>query len=484
MEVQIENLPKSAVALKFTITQEDYKSNFQKKVNQYAKQAVMPGFRPGKVPPDLIKAQYGPSILMSIVNDQVSEELQKQINENNFELIAKPLLKKTDFKDLKPNQDFYFEFHLALFPEVQIDFSKLPPLPAFQVEVTENDIEEQVRYLQRNNSEHIKVQVIEDVSQLYHLHGDLYEIDENGVRVNRGFRTMLSVYSDAEKIQPYIKQGLSVHDKLNIPFDAYFDGDKDAALVLHTSIDEAKELRNKNFIFEIQEIKKVQLIDKETELFQKIFRNSQLTYEEGLKLFKEELQKDLLKMQHDYQLKTFEKQLVETHPIEINEEIVAYSIADENKISTIEELEEIDPDYITKVKTHILKTKIFKDFPELDVTVKDVAKRVEEDFKKIFQYGEDDHDHEHHHHDHDHEHHDHDHTETEDLIEELKPHEHDHTLEYIRSVSKQMMKDKNFVNKKMYEMENQNLLNFLHNRIGQNERSIPLKDFFETIHIH
>ncbi len=476
MEVLVNELPKNSVSIKFTFTPDDYQKDFKKQINIYAKQAVIPGFRQGTVPPDLIKAKYGQSLLYDIVNKKVSEELQKVIEEKKYELIARPLLKDSDLKNLKPTEEFTFEFHLALFPNIDIDYSKISSIQDYNIEVSDKDIEDQIKYIQRNEGKITQLLEITDLTKLYKIQGKFIEVDERGVEVTNGYQTELIIYSDAEKIMPYIKNGLRVGDKIKIPFSEYFDSQKDASIVLKISEDQVNELYQKNFIFEVKKIWLVEELNREIELFPKIFKNSTITYEKGLEEFKKLFEKDLKEMARNYKKKMIEKNLIENFDFEINEEIVAYSIMADYQIQTIDELKNRFPNYLKNKKLQILKQKIFKDNESLSVSVKDVAQKVESDFRSLFNLsskpevsvpdGN------------------HSINEETEEVRELNPVsevESEATQQYIKSITKQVMQDKNFVNKKMMEMEDSNLISFIESKVGTIQKNVNVKEFFEII---
>ena len=467
LEVFIEVLPKNTVSLKFTITPENYQTEFKKQVNSYARQAVIPGFRQGTVPPDLIKAKYGQSLLYDIVNKKVSEELQKTIENNHYDLIARPLLKNSDLKNLKPNETFTFEFQLALFPSFELDFSKISSLDDFNIEVSDKDIEDQIKYIQRTQGKLQEVLEIESLDKLYKIQGKFIEIDDSGVEVTNGYQTELIIYSDTEKIIPYLKQGLKIGDELKIPFSNYFDSPKDASIVLKISPEKVQELYQKNFIFKIKYIWSVVELDKETELFQKILKNPDISYEKGLEEFKSLFEKDLSDMIKNHKKAYIEKQLLENFDFEFNEEIVAYSIMGDYQFNSLEELQQKFPNYLKSTKLEILKQKIFKEYPSLSVSVKDVAQKVESDFKSLFVKPNQ--------------------TQVVDEnkeVEELKSIsdvETDATEEYIKSITKQVMQDKNFVHNKMNQMEDDNIIQFFEEKVGTTKKTVTVKEFFETI---
>ena len=67
MNIAFENHDKVNGQLTVTIEAEDYKEAVEKKLKEYRKKAVMPGFRPGNVPMNMIKRQYGTAVNMNVL---------------------------------------------------------------------------------------------------------------------------------------------------------------------------------------------------------------------------------------------------------------------------------------------------------------------------------------------------------------------------------------------------------------------------------
>src|SRR5580704_8437641 len=73
------------------ISKGDYLPSFEKSLKQYGKQANIPGFRKGMVPPGLIKKMYGSSVFTDEVLKTVEKELTTYMSSEKLEIFAQPL---------------------------------------------------------------------------------------------------------------------------------------------------------------------------------------------------------------------------------------------------------------------------------------------------------------------------------------------------------------------------------------------------------
>ena len=74
MKISFENPDKINGLMTLTVEVEDYKEKVEKTLKDYRKKASVPGFRPGNVPMNIIRRQYGNAVKMDVVNKLVGEE--------------------------------------------------------------------------------------------------------------------------------------------------------------------------------------------------------------------------------------------------------------------------------------------------------------------------------------------------------------------------------------------------------------------------
>jgi trigger factor len=126
---------------KVVVPSSDIHNKISASAQSVAKNYKMPGFRPGKVPVDLILKKHGDELRLELIEKQVNEIISKIVKENNLELASQPQI--DDLKQ-ESGKDLEFILKFELLPEVTIpDFKKIKlekPVPA----ITEKDIDEQV----------------------------------------------------------------------------------------------------------------------------------------------------------------------------------------------------------------------------------------------------------------------------------------------------------------------------------------------------
>ena len=73
-----------------TIPAKDIEARVEQEVKRIAPQVRMPGFRPGKVPPNLIKKMHGEAIHSDALNSAVQDGVQQLLTEQKVRPALQP----------------------------------------------------------------------------------------------------------------------------------------------------------------------------------------------------------------------------------------------------------------------------------------------------------------------------------------------------------------------------------------------------------
>ena len=113
------------LSIKIAVEKADYEEKVDSTLKQMRRKANVPGFRPGMVPMGMIKKMYGTGAKMEVLNNIVSESLNKYIVDNKLNILGYPLsdteLQQPNDLEHQDDMDFYFE--AALRPEINIDYT-------------------------------------------------------------------------------------------------------------------------------------------------------------------------------------------------------------------------------------------------------------------------------------------------------------------------------------------------------------------------
>ena len=119
VETQKEGLKR---AFMLTIPAEDIEARVEKEVKRIAPQVRMPGFRPGKVPPNLIRKMHGEALRGDALQGAVQDGVQQLLAEQNIRPALQPQVELD--QQYEPGKD----------AEVRVSLEALPDVPAANID--------------------------------------------------------------------------------------------------------------------------------------------------------------------------------------------------------------------------------------------------------------------------------------------------------------------------------------------------------------
>jgi len=137
--MQVNETLNEGLTREFTITipAADLDAELNSKLVELAPQVNMPGFRPGKVPPALLRQRYGDALLGEVIEKSVNDSSQRALEERDLRPASQPNVEITSYEK---GQDLEYKLSVELMPEIDtVDFSTLE-LERLVAEPGESDI--------------------------------------------------------------------------------------------------------------------------------------------------------------------------------------------------------------------------------------------------------------------------------------------------------------------------------------------------------
>ena len=132
-------------AFMLTIPAEDIDARVDQEVKRIAPQVRMPGFRPGKVPPNLIRKMHGEAIQQDALNNAVQAGVQQLLQEQKLRPAMQPQVALED--DYTPGKDAQVTVRLEALPDVPAAEIEDLKLERLTVETDEAAVDEQLQRL-------------------------------------------------------------------------------------------------------------------------------------------------------------------------------------------------------------------------------------------------------------------------------------------------------------------------------------------------
>ncbi len=390
MNISKENIDDLNAVVKLTVEKEDYEKKVDDVLKDYRKKANMPGFRPGKVPFGMIKKMYGKHVLADEVNKIVSEEISKYLYESELNILGEPLPSESqDVIDFETQDNFEFNFDVAIAPEFEVKLSKREKLNYFTIEVTEDMLEQQ---LKQATGRFGSTETVEESGEESMLKGDFVQLDQDGNPLADGINAadvVLSGTSVSDDAKAKLS-GSKVGDVIALNPKTTFTDAAQISYMLKVSDEEAKQIDG-DFRFTVKEITNYIPAELNQELFDQVLGEGVATTEEEFKAkVKEDLEKTL-SFESDYKFSLDAKdKLMNKIDINLPEAFLKrwiLTVNHDKEEITEESLEKEMPKYLDDLKWQLIKNEILK-VNEIKIEESDVIEVAKKSAKMQFmQYG-------------------------------------------------------------------------------------------------
>lgn len=193
MNIVQENIDDLNAVIKIKIEPADYQEKYNNALKRYQKKMDVPGFRPGKVPMDMVKKRFGKQILFEEINGLLSDSLHKYIYEKQLNILGNPLPKlDNNIVDFERQTEFEFQYELGFAPKMNMELSVKESYPYYTIKADDSLIDKHVEYFRRNYGQIIHPEKSEDKDILV---GDFVEVDPQSNIIPGGFfkTTMIDI---------------------------------------------------------------------------------------------------------------------------------------------------------------------------------------------------------------------------------------------------------------------------------------------------
>lgn len=262
MNITLNPTDPTLAHLHVVLEEADYTPQVDEKIKEYSRKAQIKGFRPGKVPPALVRKMYGKGILVEEINSLLSKSVNNYIKENDIKILGEPLpdQSKQENIDWDNQKSFAFDFELGLIPDFKLNLEQLS-VDAHKIEVDEETLSQVYEHMQRQYGQTENPEASEAND---YLSGELKQADGDFAT-----STLIPINKIKKNQEQFI--GKKAGDELSFDLQEVFDND--AAAVAHVTglgKQKAAELKG-TFTFTVDKINRTTPAELNQEFFDKIF---------------------------------------------------------------------------------------------------------------------------------------------------------------------------------------------------------------------
>jgi len=146
MAVNVETLEKLERKITLTLPATVIQNEVNARLKKLARQVKIDGFRPGKVPMNIVAQRYGYSVHYEVMNDKVGEAFNQATIEAQLRVAGQPRISE---KEQSPEGEMAFDAIFEVYPEVKMKDLAQVTIDKLQADVTDEAIDKTIEILRK-----------------------------------------------------------------------------------------------------------------------------------------------------------------------------------------------------------------------------------------------------------------------------------------------------------------------------------------------
>ncbi|MDB4846609.1 trigger factor [Pelagibacteraceae bacterium] len=155
MKITIENKKGLNKDIKVFIDKKTIATYMQDKYEEIKKTVSIKGFRPGKVPTEVLKRQFGKAIFGEVLDKVLKETSTKALEENKIKPAGQP---KIDLKTYGEDKDLEYIISVTELPKVEIKTIDAIKYDAYQVKIEASETDKRINEIAKNQKNYQEVE--------------------------------------------------------------------------------------------------------------------------------------------------------------------------------------------------------------------------------------------------------------------------------------------------------------------------------------
>ena len=154
MNVTVENLAPCKKLMRVEVDAQKVDEAFANVTKEFQREAVLPGFRPGKAPRDMVLRKYEKNILDEVKRKLITDSYRAAVDDKKLDVLGQPDIEEIQFSRGQPLQ---FAATVETAPEFELPEYKGLPVKREMRSVTDEDVERAVNTLRERDVNFVTV---------------------------------------------------------------------------------------------------------------------------------------------------------------------------------------------------------------------------------------------------------------------------------------------------------------------------------------
>ena len=193
MKVTIQNKKGLSKDLKIFVEKKVIDNHLNEKYSEVSKTVQLKGFRPGKVPKEILKRQFGKAIFGEVLDKILKETSAKALSENKIKPAGQP---KIDLKTFGENKDLEYIISVTELPKIDLKPIETIKVDEYEVKIDKKEVDKRIEDIAKNQKN------FKENENAIAKNGDLVsfdykaKVDGKDFKGNEGKNTQLEIGKD------------------------------------------------------------------------------------------------------------------------------------------------------------------------------------------------------------------------------------------------------------------------------------------------
>jgi len=179
MKVTVDSKKGLKTNLKVFVDKKTIEEKLSTRLNELSKTVNIKGFRPGKVPVDVLKRQFGKAVYGEVLEKILKETSTKALEEKKIKIAGQP---KLDLKSYGEGKDLNYTLEVDELPSIKIQSLESIKFNDYEIKISENEIKKRIEEIAKNQNNFKEKNENESAKE-----GDLVVFDYKATIENKPF---------------------------------------------------------------------------------------------------------------------------------------------------------------------------------------------------------------------------------------------------------------------------------------------------------
>ncbi len=201
MKSTLEDVGPWRKSLTITVEADEVERVMDRAIARYQRKAALPGFRPGKVPSDLVAANFRGNLESDVLNEILPRATDEAVREHGLQLASSPSIRDLRFR---PGEPLTFTAVVEIWPRIEVKGLDSIEVDEVLQEVGDDTVEEFLQGLRERSAEFLPQARPSEAGDIVNM--TVQAVDLNGNRLPRAKKQTVRMEAGGANLLPEFRE--------------------------------------------------------------------------------------------------------------------------------------------------------------------------------------------------------------------------------------------------------------------------------------